>query len=86
MWIKNIDIISYIINQFDIFKQDSRPKESDKKKVSVGEKQLFILEKNIIRFRPTNVRLRNILYIPRLDINLISISKLYTKDYVGEFN
>ena len=39
-----------------------------------------------MRFRPTNTRLRNILYIPRLGVNLISISKLYTKDYVGEFN
>ena len=39
-----------------------------------------------MRFRPTNVRLRNILYISRLDVNLIFISKLYIKDYVGEFN
>ena len=39
-----------------------------------------------MRFRPTNIRFRNILYIFRLDVNLISISKLYTKDYVGEFN
>ena len=39
-----------------------------------------------MRFRPTNTRLYNILYIPRLDINLISISKFYTKDYVGEFD
>ena len=39
-----------------------------------------------MRFRPTNTRLRNILYIPRLDVNLIFISKLCTKNYVGEFN
>ena len=39
-----------------------------------------------MRFKPTNIRLRNILYISRLDINLISVSKLCTKDYVGEFN
>ena len=39
-----------------------------------------------MRFRSTNTRFRNTLYIPRLDVNLIFISKLYIKDYVGEFN
>ena len=39
-----------------------------------------------MRFRPTNTRLRNILYIFRLDVNLIFISKFCIKDYVGEFN
>ena len=39
-----------------------------------------------MRFKPTNIRFRNVLYISRLDVNLISISKLYINDYVGEFN
>ena len=39
-----------------------------------------------MRFRPTNTRFRNILYILRLSANLISVSKLYTKGYVGKFN
>ena len=39
-----------------------------------------------MRFRPTNIRFRNILYISRLNVNLIFISKLCIKDYVGEFN
>ena len=39
-----------------------------------------------MRFKPTNIRLRNMLYILRLGVNLISIFKFYIKDYVGEFN
>ena len=39
-----------------------------------------------MRFKPTNTRFRNILYIFRLGINLIFVSKLCIKDYVGEFD
>ena len=39
-----------------------------------------------MRFKPTNTHFRNTLCIFRLEVNLISVFKLCTKDYVGEFD
>ena len=73
-------------DRFDLFVKDLRLKELDKKKVNVERGQLSILGRGTARFGPFNARLRNTLYVLRLKVNLVSISKLCTNDYKGEFD
>ena len=86
IWIGDTGATSHMTDQLNLFVEDLRLKESGRRKVNVGGGQLSILERGTARFRPSNARLHNVLYVPRLGVNLISISKLCTNNYKGEFN
>ena len=75
-----------MIDKFDLFIDDPISNEIENRKVIVGEGQLFIRKRDIAMFRSTNVRFHDVLYVSRLEANLISISKLCGSKNKGVFD
>ncbi len=84
----DIAVFSYITNHFNLFENNSIPKESENRKVKVKNRFLPIKKRGTIRthFNTFKIKFINTFYIPRLEISLLSTIKLYRKGYTGIFD
>ena len=85
-WIGDTGATSHMTDDLDLFIDDPKANESGNRKVIVGGGQLAIRGKGIALFRPSNTKLRNVLYVPKLGANLIAVSKLCSPKHIGQFN
>ena len=69
VWIGDTGATSHMTDKLNLFEHDPRPKESGKRRVNVGGRQLAILGRGTALFGQAQTRLRNVLYVPRLGVN-----------------
>ena len=76
-WIPDSGASSHMTDRRHLFRNEFKP-ENGQRHVKVGGGQLPIMGKGTVhtRFMSSSVRLRNVLYVPRLGANLLSIPKL----------
>ena len=85
-WIGDTGATSHMTDKLDLFINDPTPNESGNRKVTVGGGQLAIRGRGIAMFRPTNAKLRDVLYVPKLGANLVSVPKFCGSRYKGTFD
>lgn len=85
-WIGDTGATSHMTDKLDLFVDDPTPNESGNRKVIVGGGQLSIRGRGIAMFRSSNTRLHDVLYVPRLGANLISVPKLCGSKNKGVFD
>ena len=86
-WMKNIDVFSHMIDQLRLFSDNMNVIK--RRIIRVEEKVLYSnqCETTIMRMKNDNfISLTNVLYVSRLEVNLLFVKKTCQSDLKSEFN